>query len=135
MMAFPVLDDKAEEAYHRLQRRTKRAVDAEGRAGRLGDEREVGDGRALLGPLPRCDIEVEVGRISEDRRMLRIAFLRWARTLCCCREPLRSPLSLLLLRWWCMGMESRGVLASQPRVGPILRVELRELRAAGFSSN
>ena len=31
-------------------------------------------------------------------------------------------------------MESRGALASQPRVGPILRVELRELRGVGFSS-
>jgi hypothetical protein len=32
-------------------------------------------------------------------------------------------------------MESRGVLASQPRDGAILRVELRELKAVGFSSN
>ena len=42
MMAFPVLDDKADDAYQRLQRRTKRAVDAEGR---VGDEIDARDGR------------------------------------------------------------------------------------------
>lgn len=90
MMAFPVLDDKAEEAYQRLQRRTKRAVDAEGGAGKVEDEREARDGL-------RCEIEVEVERVSEDRMMLRIAFLRKSRTLSCCSEPLRSPFSLILL--------------------------------------
>jgi len=93
MMAFPVLDDKAEEAYQRLQRRIKRAVVAEGRAGRVGDD-GVRDGRT---PLFRCDIEVDVGRVSEDRMMLRIAFLRKAKTLSCCSEPLRSLFSLILL--------------------------------------
>lgn len=82
MMAFPVLDDKAEEAYHRLQRRTNRAVDGEGSAVRLGDEMWVRDGRPRPRPLPRCDIEEEVGRISEDWRRLLIAFLRLARKLC-----------------------------------------------------
>ena len=88
MMAFPVLDDSAEEAYQRLQRRTKRAVDAEGATGREEDERGARDGL-------RCDIEVEVERVSEDRMMLRIAFLRKARTLSSCSEPLRSPFSLM----------------------------------------
>ena len=107
-------------------------VEAEGRAERLGDGWWVMDGRPFPKPLLRCDIEVEVGRISEDWRKLLITFLRLARKLCCRSEPLRSPLSLL---WRCMGMESRGVLASQSRVGLILRVELRELRVVGFSSN
>src|SRR6266404_3620781 len=128
-MAFPVLDDNADEAYHKLQRRTKRTVDADGRE--VDDE---GESRPFPRPLPRYGIEVEVGRLSEDRRMLRIAFLRSARILCCCSEPLRSPLSSLPLRW-CIGIESSGALASQPRVGPILRVELRELKGEGFSSN
>jgi hypothetical protein len=91
MMAFPVLDDKAEEAYQRLQRRTKRAVGTEGS---VGDEMEARDGRR---PLLRCDIDVDAGSISDDRMMLRIAFLREVRILSCCSEPLRSLFSLMLL--------------------------------------
>jgi hypothetical protein len=86
-------------------------------------------------PLARRDIDVELGKASEGRRTLRIAFLRRARRLWYRGEPLHSALSSLFLGRWCMGMASRGLLASQPRVESILRVELRELRYVDFSSN
>ena len=96
MMAFPVLDDRAEEAYQRLQRRTKRAVDAEGRV-EDGDVRGARDGRPPSRLLLRCDIEVDIGRDFADRMMLRIDFLRKVRISSCCSEPLRSLFSLILL--------------------------------------
>jgi hypothetical protein len=91
-----VLDDNADEVYQSPQRRTKRNVDGEGRVGSLGDEREAKDGgRPMVKRLARRDIVVGFGRASENRRMLRIAFLKSVRKLYCC-EPLQFSVSSVL---------------------------------------
>jgi hypothetical protein len=79
-----MLDDKADEAYQSPQRSTKRTVGTEGKVGIPEDEREGRGGDRPMERLPaRCDIVVELGRTSGDRRMLRIAFLKSLRKLCC----------------------------------------------------
>ena len=91
-----MLDDKADEAYHSPQRNAKRTVDVEGRGGRWGDEIEARLGRPTERPLARRDIDVKLGRVSEDRRVLRIALLRWVRRPRC-GELFHSVVPLLLL--------------------------------------